>query len=112
MRNFVRSFATNTSSKPPMVRHDEQNHMFYLEMQGLPPKESPRTEYKILGPKQWSFFNTETPEQMREKGYGTIVVDEALKVAKDRGIDTSTSTCSFVKSVVQEGTPHQYTRPH
>ena len=103
MRSFVRRIATNTTStKAPLVRHDERNHMFYLEIPGVPPQESARTEYDILGPKEWSFVYTETPEELREKGYGALVVDEALKVAKERGIDTSKSTCSFVKSQAQD----------
>jgi predicted GNAT family acetyltransferase len=99
-RGFQQTMAS--TNKTPVVKHDEKNHVFYLELEGIPLKESPRTEYAVLDPAKWDFYHTETPEKLREQGYGHTLVKEALKVAKDRGVDTSKSSCSFVRSVMQE----------
>ncbi len=90
-----------TANKTPIVRHEQNNHLFYLKMEGLPPDMCPRTEYAVLGNNQRAFYHTETPDNLRHKGYATAVVKEALTVATDRGIDTSKSSCPFVKSVWQ-----------
>ncbi len=59
-------------------------------------------EYAVLDRGKWDFYHTETPEKLREQGYATIVVNEALKVAKEKGVDASKSSCSFVRSVIQD----------
>lgn len=84
------------------VKHDEANHVFWLELEGVKEDDAPRVEYAILGKNKWNFHHTETPPALQGKGYAGKVVGHALSYAKEHNIDVSSSTCSYVQAQIQK----------
>ena len=88
--------ATNT------VKFLPDKRMFYLELPGRAPENSPHVVYSELSAKRWDFHHTETPPALQGKGYARIVVEAAFDHCRKAGIDFSDSSCSYVHKLIAE----------
>ncbi len=93
----MRAMAANT------VKHLPDKRMFYLELPGRTPQNSPLVTYHIMSGKEWDFDHTETPPELQGKGYARVVVEAAFQHCREVGISYANSSCSYVHKLVAEG---------
>ncbi len=84
------------------VKFLPDKRMFYLEMPGRKPENSPHVLFHEIGAKQWDFDHTETPPELQGKGYARVVVEAAFEHCRKAGIDFSDSSCSYVHKLLKD----------
>jgi predicted GNAT family acetyltransferase len=82
-----------------VVKHDEDKATWWLDGLGRPMESSPRLEYDPISAKKWNLAHTETPTDLRGKGYAEIVVKHVLNYCKANEIEAYPG-CSYVKHVM------------
>jgi predicted GNAT family acetyltransferase len=92
----MRTMAANT------VKYLADKRMFYLEMPGRKPDNSPHVVYHEISPQRWDFHHTETPRELQGNGYARAVVEAAFEHCRKAGIDFSDSSCSYVHKLIRE----------
>lgn len=78
------------------VKHDKENHKFYLELEG---KEA-HLFYRIVDDKTLEFFHTFVPYEQRGGGVAAMVVEGGFKFAKEKGYKVIPS-CSYVEFYIR-----------
>lgn len=73
------------------VKHDKENHKFYLEVEGG----EVLLDYRFADDKTLEFYHTYTPFELRGRGLAAKVVEEGFKFARENNYKVIPS-CSYV----------------